>query len=471
MVDALSPLDTAFLDAEDADPHVSMAISSVAIFDGTPPSRDELVRALSARLALIPRYFQRIHRFPFDFATPVWVNDPKFDLSYHVRRTALPVPGSDAELNRLMARIMAQRLDRDRPLWEIWIVEGLAGGSWALISKVHHCMVDGVAGTELYHLLLSPTPDVDEAEFGSGAFTAPPPPDAMHLAIDAVWRAWHAPSAVTSLAASVARHPERAMRRAEMAGRGLVALARVLSPASASSLLGPIGAQRRYATTAVSFEDVDRIRRAFGATVNDVALAAVTAGFRALLLSRGEQPSPHSVRSLVPTNVRVPGTEGELANRVSCMFADLPVHVEDPVDRLRVVHDLLAAAKAAHEAEAGEVLVELTGYEPFAGVSAAFRVALQMPQRNIVTVTTNVPGPRQPLYLLGRKMTRLLPFVPIAARVRVGVAILSYCNELAFGVTGDYDTVADLDVLPAAISADLDTLLAVACLSEPSMSG
>ena len=471
MVDALSPLDAAFLDAEDADRHVSMAISSVALFDGPPPSRDELVRALAGRLALIPRYFQRVHRFPFDVATPVWVNDPNFDLSFHVRRTALPVPGGDTELNRLMARVMAQRLDRDRPLWEMWIVEGLSGGGWALISKVHHCMVDGVAGTELYHLLLSPTPDVDEAEFGTGSFTPAPPPRPFRLALEAGWRAWNDPTQIGALVASAICHPRRAVRRVATAGRGLVAFAHVLSPASASSLLGPIGAQRRYATSAVSLQDVNQIRHAFGVTVNDVALAAVTAGFRALLLSRGEDPAPHSVRSLVPTNVRVPGTEGELANRVSCMFADLPVHVEDPVERLHVVHTLLAEAKAAHEAEAGEALVELTGYEPFAAVSALLRAAFRLPQRNIVTVTTNVPGPRLPLYLLGRRMTRVMPFVPIADRVRVGVAILSYCDELTFGVTGDYDTVADLDVLMDATRSGMDTLLAAACSSRHSMSG
>src|SRR3954453_15702226 len=161
-MDVLSTLDAAFLQAEDSDENVSMAISSLAIFDGTPPSHEELVRALSARLPLVPRYFQRIRRFPLDVATPAWVNDPDFDINFHIRRTALPAPGGDAELQRLLARLMTQRLDRDRPLWATWVVEGLAGGGWALVSKVHHCMVDGVAGTELYHLLLSTTPDVED---------------------------------------------------------------------------------------------------------------------------------------------------------------------------------------------------------------------------------------------------------------------------------------------------------------------
>ena len=461
-MDVLSPLDTAFLTAEDADEHVSMAISSFAVFDGTPPPHDELVRAFCAKLPLIPRYYQRVRRFPFDVAAPVWVNDPDFDINYHVRRTALPAPGGEGELHRLMARVMAQRLDRDRPLWETWVVEGLAGGRWGLISKVHHCMVDGVAGTELYHLLLSATPDVDESTLGSDSFTPPPGPAALRLGTDAAWRAVSSPLRQATLLATACSHPKRAVRRMLTAGRGFAALAHVLAPASPSTLSGPIGRQRRYVATTVSLADVKRTRRAFGVTVNDVALAAVTAGFRALLLARGDEPTAHAVRSLVPTNVRVAGTEGELANRVSCMFADLPVHVADPIERLHVVHDLLVEAKLHHEAEAGEALLELTDRQPFSAVTATLRTAFRMPQRSIVTVTTNVPGPSSPLYLLGRKMLRLLPFVPIADRVRIGVAMLSYCDELSFGITGDYDSAIDVEILVKAIRADVEALVAAA---------
>jgi WS/DGAT/MGAT family acyltransferase len=457
-VDVLSPLDAAFLEAEDADPHTSMAIASMAIFDGAPPAHDELVRALSSRLPLIPRYYQRVHRFAFDFAAPAWVNDPDFDINFHVRRTALPAPGGDGELHALMARVMAQRLDRERPLWEMWVIEGVAGGRWALISKVHHCMVDGVAGTELYHLLLSTTPDVDESGVGTGEFEPPQGAGAWGLLANAGWRTITEPVRVATLLSAVPRHPRRAAGRIATTARGLTAAAHVLAPATSTTLLGHIGRQRRYIATVVPLTDVKATAKTYGATVNDVALAAVTGGFRALLLARGEEPAAHAARSLVPANLRVPGTEGQLANRVSCMFVDLPVHIADPVARLRAVHDLLVEAKSAHEAEAGEAIVELSEYQPFALVSAALRAAFHLPQRNIVTVTTNVPGPREPLYLLGRRMLRLLPFVPIADRVRVGVAILSYCDELTFGITGDYDSAADLDVLAAAVGADLAAL-------------
>ena len=457
-MDALSVLDAAFLDAEDADKNVSMAICSVAMFDGTPPSHDELTRAVSARLPLIPRYHQQVRRFPFDLAPPVWVDDPDFDIDFHIKRAALPVPGGDRELDQLVARVMSQRLERDRPLWQMWVIEGVGGDAWALLSKVHHCMVDGVAGTELYHLLLSPTPEIEPLDVPDIGLPPPTPPSRYRLDADALWRASSTPLKLVRQVADTVQHPAALLDRAVTTGQGLVAMGHVLAPTARSSLMGRIGHERGYASTTVSLSDIKLVGRAFEATVNDVALAAVTAGFRALLIGRGEQPTAHMIRALVPINVRVPGTEGELANRVSCMFADLPVHVEDPAERLAAVRDLLRDAKAHHEAEAGQTLVEFAGYEPFAVVSAMLRLAFRMPQHNIATVTTNVPGPRLPLYLLGRRLTRLLPFVPIADRVRIGIAMLSYCDELTFGITSDYDSADDLDVLTKAIDADIASL-------------
>ena len=457
-MDALSPLDAAFLEAEDADAHTSMAIASVGLFDGAPPPEHELLCALSSRLPLLPRYHQRVHRAPFDVSAPVWIEDPDFDIAYHVRRTALPAPGGEAELHRLLSRVMAQRLDRDRPLWEMWVVEGLATGQWALISKVHHCMVDGVAGTELYHLLLSSSPDVEDlstAEFFEPLAT----PSRINVAAETVRRVAAQPWA--DLAGIVAswRHPRRLLDNVVTTGRGAAALLLAGIPGQRTSLVGPIGKGRRYAAATVSLGEAKDVRAHFGVTINDVALAAVTAGFRALLQARGEPCTRSAVRSLVPVNVRVPGTEGQLANRVSCLLVDLPVQLADPVARLEAVHQLVLEAKGAKEAEAGEILVALTSAAPFGPVAAGLRTAFRLPQRSIVTVTTNVPGPREPLYLLGRRMTRLLPYVPIADQVRLGVAILSYCDELTFGCTGDYDSAPDLDVLLHAVRQDLEALV------------
>lgn len=457
-MDALSNLDAAFLQAEDADEHVSMAISSLAVFEGSPPSHDELVRALSARLSGVPRYWQRLHRFPLDLVAPVWVNDPDFDINFHVRRTALAAPGGEAELERLMARVMSQRLDVDRPLWETWVVEGLADGRWALLSKVHHCLVDGVGGTELYHLLLSTSPDPDPTEQDAEWFTPPFGESDLRIYVDAAWRATSKPFRLLATMSAAARHPRRAAARAVTTADGLRSLAHAFSPIPPTTLLGPIGRQRRYTATTVPLSDIKEIRHRFDVTVNDVALAAISAGFRRMLLARGEDPASTTLRSLVPTNVRVPGTEGELANRVSCMFVDLPVHLDEPAERVRAVHDLLVAAKTHHEAEAGETLLEMGAFQPFAAVSAAVRASLRAPQHSVATVTTNVPGPRIPLYLLGRKMVRLMPFVPIADRVRVGVAMLSYCDEMSFGITGDYDSAADVTLLAQTIEAEIRSL-------------
>jgi WS/DGAT/MGAT family acyltransferase len=458
VVDALSRLDAAFLESEDADEHVSMAIASVAIFDDAPPSQQELLTAFAGRLHLVPRYRQRVWRFPFDVAAPLWVDDPQFDLTYHLRRTSLPEPGGDAELSALVSRVMTQRLDRDRPLWETWVVEGLNGGRWALISKVHHCVVDGIAGTELYHLLLSTTPETDDTLTSAAPVPTEPTPT-WRTAAGVVSSVASRPVRHVRTVGSQLRHPSRLVGDVIAAGQGLLAFRHVVAPATSSTLLGRIGRQRRWAAISVPLDDVKRVRQTYGVTVNDVALAMVTAGLRSLLLARGEAPRPHTVRSLVPASVRPPGAEGELANQVSCMFADLPVHLADPRERLVAVHALLEEAKRSHEADAGAALVALGDYVPFPLVATLTRTALRLPQHNIVTVTTNVPGPQQPLYLLGRQMVQLLPFVPIADRVRIGVAILSYCDQLSFGVTGDYDAVDDIDVLLTATRDALAPLL------------
>ena len=455
-MDRLSPLDAAFLAAEDADAHVSMAIASVGIFDGAPPCLEELTDALESRLPLIPRYRQRIWRAPFDVTTPAWVDDPRFDIRRHVRHAALPSPGDDSELFALIARLMSERLDRDRPLWETWMIEGLAGGRWALLSKIHHCMVDGVGGTDLYYLLLSTTDDWEPAPPAAAPMLTAT--SRRRLYAEAVVDAATLPARQLELAVAAARRPRDTIRTVATTARGLLASAHVLLPSDPSTLQGPIGDRRAYAATVVPLGDVKDVSHRLGVTVNDVALAVVTGGFRALLESRDEPCHAHSVRSLVPVSVRPAADQHALANKVSCMFADLPVHLSDPIDRLQHIHTELAAAKAHKEAEAGEALVELSTRQPFGLMSPLLRAAFAMPQHSLVTVTTNVPGPRDPLYLMGRPMRRLLPFVPIADRVRVGVAILSYCDEIAFGVTADYASGRDIHTLLDGIRTDLAAL-------------
>jgi WS/DGAT/MGAT family acyltransferase len=459
-MDRLNPLDARFLDAEDQDAHASMAIASIATFEGPAPTYREFVAAISNRLPLVPRYRQKLRTVPLRVGAPVWVDDPQFDISFHVRRTALPAPGGDTELSLLMARVMAQRLDRDRPLWEYWFVEGLADGRWALISKVHHCMVDGVSGTDLYRVVLDTSAESSPPAEDNWAPTQEP--TSRDLIASATLDALLIPVREARALGGAVLHPRRLIRQTTDTVRGAARLAASMGPATESSLGGRIGQQRRYTWVRTSLDDVKTVKHELGGTVNDVVLAAVTGGFRTLLLSRDEQPEPHTLPSLVPVSVRVPGEEGILDNRVSALLATLPVHLSDPVERLAAIRTELSALKLSKEADAGETMVSLGRFVPFPLASLAVRLAFRMPQHAIVTVTTNVPGPREPLYALGRRLVEMTPYVPIATTLRTGVSIVTYCDNLTIGITGDYDTTSDLDVLASGIANAMAELVEAA---------
>jgi WS/DGAT/MGAT family acyltransferase len=466
-MERLNPLDAQFIDAEDEDRQTSFAIASIAVFEGPAPSYDEFLHAIEGRLPLVPLYRRKLRTVPFRLGPPVWVDDPNFDLRYHIRQVALPAPGGDEQLGDLMARVMAQRLDRDYPLWEYWLVEGLSEDRWALISKVHHCMVDGVSGTDLYRVIFdaSPEPPPPPAD----RWTAPAEPSSLSLAASAYRDMLLIPLreglALTDAALS---RPGEAVQQASQAARAVAKLATSFWPATGSSLSGPIGRQRRYTWARASLDDIKVIKRDLGGTVNDVVLAAISGGFRALLLARGERPEPHMVPSLIPVSVRSPGEESIYENRVSVLVANLPVHLADPVDRLAAIRADLADLKESKEAAAGEALVTLGRYTPYPLASWAVRLTYRLPQREIVTVTTNVPGPRQPLYGLGRKLLEIIPYVPIATSLRTGVSIFSYCDNVTFGLTGDYATTPDLDVLARGIKNGVSELLARAQESKAS---
>ena len=456
-MDRLNPLDALFVDAEDADPHTSMAIASIAVFEGPAPSHQEFLAYLAGRLPQVPRYRQKLRAVPFRLGRPVWVDDPDFDLDYHVRRTALPAPGGDEELAALMARVMSQRLDRDHPLWEYWVAEGLAEDRWALISKVHHCMVDGVSGTDLYRVIFDFSPEPSPAAADSRAVSAEPSP--VQLAALAALDVIALPAREALALTDAMADPAGAARQVTDTARALAKLTPAMRPATGSSLSGHIGRQRRYTWARASLDDVKAIKRKLGGTVNDVALAAISGGFRTLLLARGEEPGPHMVRSLVPVSVRAPGEEDVYNNQVSAVLADLPVHLADPVERLAAVQAELLALKTSREAEAGEALTAVGRYTPFPVASWWVRLGFALPQRDIVTVTTNVPGPQQPLYGMGRRIAEIIPYVPIATTLRTGVSIFSYCGKMTFGITGDFATSPDLDVLAHGIEDGISELL------------
>ncbi|RSM49320.1 wax ester/triacylglycerol synthase family O-acyltransferase [Actinoplanes sp. ATCC 53533] len=456
----LSPLDASFLDVEDEDPHASLAIASIAVLDGPPPGQAEFAEAIRARLPLVPRYRQKVRRVPFNLGRPVWVDDPDFDLDFHLRRTALVAPGDDAALQRLVGRVMTQRLDRERPLWEDWLIEGLPGGRWAVLSKVHHCMIDGISGNELYRLICDtgPKPRRPVADH----WRPLPAADALDLALDACGQLVRIPFDQTRQLARAAREPSLAVARLrEMAG-GLAVLAQGFRPATPTSLSGPLGRARRYAVARMPLDDIARTAAAYRLTVNDVYLAAVTGAFRRLLLSRGEEPDADAIRTLVPVSVRGNDERHLLDNRLASLLLQLPVEIDEPAARLHAVHRRVTELRASHEVEASSALVELAEQEPFAAVSFLIRATLRMPQRAVATVTTNVPGPEVQLFILGRPVREILPYVPIAERMRIGVAVLTYAGQAAFGITADFASVPEADEFAAAIVDEVARLRAAA---------
>jgi diacylglycerol O-acyltransferase len=456
-MDRLSVLDAEFVEAEEEDRRVSMAIASIAVFEGPAPSYDEFVSAISERLPLVPRYRQKLRTLPFRLGAPVWVDDPGFDIHYHIRHTALPEPGGDTELARLMARIMAQRLDRDRPLWEDWLVSGLADDHWALISKVHHCMVDGVSGTDVYRVMFDAAPEGDLPANRPAA----PEPSTLELIYRAMGDALLLPVRSTRAILDMYTHPKTTLAAASATARALRKLAGAAPPATPSSLSGPIGQQRHYTWARVPLDNVRTVKRALGGTVNDAVLAAITAGFRTLLLAREETPHPHTVPSLVPVSLRAPGEENQYDNRVSAMIVHLPVHLDDPVEQFAAIHRQVADLKAAGEWAAGQTAMSLASYLPYP-VASLTRLGYRIPQREIVTVTTNVPGPSHTLHCLGRPLVEILPYVPLASTIRIGVAIFSYRDHMTFGITGDYDTTPDLELLARGIEDGAADLLKAA---------
>jgi diacylglycerol O-acyltransferase len=467
-VERLNALDAEFLHLEDGIVH--MHIAGVSVFADPPPAFGDLEALVVSKLHLIPRYRQRVRCVPLELGRPVWVDDPHFDPGYHLRHTALPSPGDDATFCRLMGRLMSQPLDRERPLWETWLVEGLEDGRWALVFKVHHCMVDGIAGVELLTVVLDLEP------VGTSAVPQPwePRPEPLGpLKVLDAWRglASNALASARSIPRSIA-HPVEAARSSLATAEGAVRFVRRLAPTRPLSINGSIGPHRVWAHSSASLADVKTIRSAFGGTVNDIVLAAVSGGYRTLLIERGDNADEAVVRSLVPVSTRHDDGRGVPDNRVSALLCELPVHLADPVERLEAVRGQMTELKSSHISEAGEAVTAIGSLAPPMVVGPMSRLAMRsmqrFGQRSLNTVTTNVPGPQFPLYCLGHEMLEYRPFVPISHGLRVGTAILSYNGALYFGVTGDYASTPEVGVLAAAVEAGIVELhdLALAKLGQ-----
>jgi diacylglycerol O-acyltransferase / wax synthase len=463
----MTALDAWFLHLEDEADH--MHIGSVGVFEGPPPSWDELRDLLAAKLDALPRYRQRVQRIPFRVARPVWVDDPHFRLEYHVRHTALPSPGGLQELRNLVGRVMSQQLDRRRPLWETWFIEGIEGGRWAMLSKVHHCMVDGIAGTDLLAVVLEDDPEATPPV--ASTWQPDRQPGNLRLLRDAATDLASQPLDTVRTLTGKARRPKELVLRTAAGLKGSTGLAEILSPMPSSSLNGPIGPHRRWVPAWADLDEVKEVRRALGGTVNDVVLTAISSGYRDLLAHRGELREDTEVRTMVPVSLRTAEQRGEYHNRVAAVFVSLPVTLDDPLARHQAVLDAMAEVKGSGEQVATAALIGATGVAPAMLVGVALRsvtwLVQHRGQRFVSTVTTNVPGPQTPWYLRGRRLLEVYPYVPIGAGLRTGVAIFSYDGQLTFGVTADFDTVPDAEVLADGIARGVRELVALARGEDP----
>ncbi len=455
VAERLSGLDSSFLHLEEGDTH--MHVASTTLFEGPAPPYLEFRDHIASRLHLVPRFRQKLRFVPFSQGRPVWVDDPHLNLAYHVRHTSLPSPGSEEQLRRLAARIFSQRLDRSKPLWELWLVEGLSGGRFAIVGKTHHCLVDGISGvditTVLFDLEREPdTPQADEPE----AWLPEPEPNDSHLLAEALVERAVSPREIFRGARWVLRGPRRALDKVtdSLAAAGSFAWAGIAAPASPFNV--EIGPHRKFTWVRASLRDLKQVKDELGGTVNDVVLAAVSGALGRYLRSHGHSTAGLELRAMVPVSVRSADQEGALGNQLTAMMATLPVWCEDPVRRLHLVSESMGDLKESKQAMGATLLTQLADFAPPTLAGQAAR--LQSRQRFFNLVVTNVPGPQFPLFLMGRRMLRVFPMVPLAKRQALCVGIMSYDGQVNFGLIGDYDAMPDLDDLGRDLEASLAEL-------------
>jgi len=456
-MDRLSSLDSWFLHLERE--IQQLHVGSALLFEGPSPSLAQLTAAIESRLDLLPRYRKRVLRVPLDLGRPVWADDPRFRIGDHVRRVTLPRPGTEDSMRELVARFMSEHLDLSRPLWETWLVNGLDGGRWALINKTHHAMIDGISGADIVAMLLDRDPKAAEAR-PAPAWIPGAEPSPVRLAAAALGDLARTPFEVGHVLARALRTPRRFTKETATELYGLaLAGEKVVWPESV--LDGPIGPRRRWGWARADLAEVKKVKNSLGGTVNDVVLAAITGGFRALLTARGEPVDGRTVRTMVPVSMRTAEEHGTMGNQVSAVFADLPVGISNPTERLAAVTSQLSSLKSSGMAIGVDTMLAAADLMPGTLFSLGARLAARLPQRAISTVTTNVPGPQVPMYLLGRRMTELFPYIPLGADIRITIGVASYAGRLTCGVTGDYDAVPDLQVLCDGIETATQELVAL----------
>jgi WS/DGAT/MGAT family acyltransferase len=468
MTDAerLTALDAAFLDLESE--NALMNIGAIAVFDAGPLRLAhggidfESVRAaIEAALDRVPRYRQRIVRVPV-LGQPVWVDDERFNLRYHVRHTALPRPGDDRQLRRMAARVFSQKLDRSRPLWEMWVVEGLEGDRFAIVAKAHHCLADGVAGVGVITSLLRFGPDAVRPAPSAWSPTARP--GGLALLRSELRHRTRGPAALIAAAQRLRSSPRETLQRAGATARGLVDTLRTgLRPADATPLNPRLSSSfRRFDGAALSLDEVKEVKNSLGGKVNDVALATAVGALRRFLDRRGVAVERLAdFRALIPVDTGGRTRGAGLGNRVALMIAELPLSEADPAQRYRRVCEGMAFLKEqSQQKQSAELIEEVGDMTSSHLVSELFQAAARLRSYNVVI--TNVPGPPVPLYLLGARLREVYPLVPLFANQALGLALISYAGTLFWGLNAEWEAMPDLHELVGDLHAAFDELLALA---------
>jgi diacylglycerol O-acyltransferase / wax synthase len=457
--DRLTGLDASFLHIEDASSH--MHVASVMTFEGPPPPYDELLETFERRLSLVPRYRQRLAFVPFAQGRPSWVDDPHLNLRYHVRNTALPSPGSERQLKDLAGRVFSQQLDRDKPLWEVWLVDGLEDDRFAMLSKTHHALVDGISGVDIISVLFDTAPQPAAPPDPGERWLPRPLPSSAQLLGEALLERATIPAEIARSVKAVFRGPRRIAEGLRDAAVGVGAMAWAgLNPAPSSPYNRSIGPHRRFTWVRAELADIKAIKDELGGTVNDVVLATVAGALGRHLRRRGQNTNGLELKAMVPVSVRTDVQRGALGNRVAAMMAPLPVWCQEPVARLDIVREQLKGLKSGGQAVGAQVLTDLSGFAPPTIMDQASRLISR--QRFFNVVVTNVPGPQFPLYLLGRRMIDPFPMVPLVRNQALGIALLSYNGRINFGLVGDFDLLWDIDDLAEDLEESLHELAAAA---------
>ena len=457
--DRLTAIDASFLHQEGENSH--MHVGAVTLFEGPPPEFDEFLDTLRERLHLVPRYRQRLQEAPLQSGRPIWIDDPCFNLEYHVRQTALPEPGSEEQLMRLASRIFSQQLDRSKPLWETWLVEGLEDNRFALISKTHHSLIDGISGVDLAQVLFDLTPVPQEIPHPDEAWEPAREPNAVELLADGVTGLAKASLGVAARAIAAATRPSESIHDLREAAEGLGEIVWAgMNPAPDTPLNVAIGPHRRFVGVRNELEDFRTIKNGLGGTVNDVVLTVVSGALRGWLQSRGVRTEGLELRALVPVSIRGSHEHGQLGNRIAVMRGPLPVYVEDPVARLAAVRQAMGELKESKQAVGAEVLAGVQNFAPPTILAQASR--LNFSTRLFNLIVTNVPGPQFPLYVRGRELQDVFPVAFLPENHALAVAIMSYNGKINFGLLGDYDALPDIGAIADGIEASLAELVALA---------